>query len=504
MLIPTMFERSVERTPDCNALVDPHTDRRYPYRDLAEAVYSTANSLRELNVDRGDRVALLLKNHPEHVIASLATQVAGGVAVPFNFRSAKGTINYLVRDTEPTVLFFDEANREAIEELSGEFPFDEFIYIGADAPAFTHPFTSLQDGLTEKPAVTLTPDDFSVILYTSGTTGRPKGIPIDHLNSSLRAIDTAIAQGSYLNMDTTVSVMPLYHTIGLHSNCLARLALSGTFIPMAEFDPDRYLEVIEKEAVTVVFTAPTILNQLVNCEGIESANLDSVRVLGYGGEPIGENLAARVAELFEPERMINIYGNTESYHPLGLSHPVHSRRNGLFYRTKIVELNAKDPSAIVETGTEGELIIDTAGPITFDGYWEAPEETAEAIVDGWFFTGDAAYETAAGLTVITGRADDTIISGGENIHPGEIEDVLRSHPTVTDIGVVGAPDDTWGEVVMAFVQATDTVTKAELDRWCLADDSLDDFKRPREYVFVEEIPRNPSGKVMRYKLREQV
>lgn len=503
MLIPSMLERSVERSPETDALVDVDGRRRYTYRDLAEEVYSLANSLVDLGVQRGDRVTLLLKNHPRHVIANLAAQVAGGAAVPFNFRSSKGSIEYHVVDSDPVVFVFDDANRDAVADLHNDLPCDEFVYVGDNPPAFAHEFDDLLNGPAESPEVDLSPDDLSVILYTSGTTGRPKGIPIDHRNSVLRAVDTSTAQGSYLGMDTTLSVMPLYHTIGLHSNCLARLCMSGTFIPMPAFDPERYVELIEDEEATVLFTAPTILNQLMNTDAIESADLSSVRVLGYGGEPIGERLYEAVQERFSAKRLINIYGNTESYHPLELTDPVHSGRNGLFYRTRVVELNSNDPTAIVEPGVEGELIIDTDGPITFDEYWRKPDETAEAIHDGWFFTGDAAYETEDDRTVITGRADDTIITGGENVHPTEVEDVLLDHPAVADVGVVGVPDEEWGEVVKAFIQPAGEVSQDELDSWCLASEDLDDFKRPRAYEFVDEIPRNPSGKVMRYKLRDE-
>jgi len=503
MQLPMAFTRSVERTPDRTALVDLEGGTEYSYRALDERVNAVANALRDRGLKPGDRVALCLQNRVEHAILVLATAVAGGVAVPFNFRGAAGDVRYHLEDAEPTVFAFGEAVQPAVDSQTEALPCDEYLFVGEQPPSFATPFGDLLEGSTAPPDVEVAPDDLSVILYTSGTTGQPKGIPLDHRAAVSRALDTALAQGSYLQQEVTLATMPMYHTIGLHSSFLARMLTSGTFVPMPDFDPEAYVREIDARDVTVLFTAPTVLTQALEADAAEDASFDSLRVLMYGGEKVGARRRERIEAAFDPERMINVYGATEVYHPLELTHPEHSGRNGLFYRRRIVEFDASDPSAEVSVGTEGELVIDTDSPIVFDGYWQKPEETAEAIVDGWFFTGDAAYETEAGLTVITGRADDTIVSGGENIHPTEVEDVLLAHPHVADVGVVGTPDEEWGEVVTAYVQPDGTVDADDLDSWCVESEDLADFKRPREYTFVDEIPRNPSGKIMRYRLRDR-
>jgi len=502
MIVPDMFTRSVERTPDRDALVSVEGDRRYTYRALREEVYRVANSLADLGVEKGVRVAIGMTNSVEHVVLNLALQHLGAVAVPFNFRVAAGSVEHHVSNSGATVLAFDHALADAVDTVRENLDCDAFVYAGDDGPSYATPFAALREAPAEPPDVEMSPDDLSVILYTSGTTGQPKGVPLDHRAAVMRAIDTSLAQGSYVDADTTLSTMPLYHTIGLHSNCLSRLCLSGTFVPMPDFDPGAYLDTVERESVTVLFTAPTILNRLVTHDRVDEVDLSSVRVLGYGGEPISEHVVDLAREHFDPDRMINIYGTTETYHPLALTEPRHSGRNGAFYRRRIVELGSGDPTAEVDPGETGELIVDTNSPIVFDGYWDAPGETEASIHDGWFFTGDAAFETPEGHTAISGRADDTIISGGENIHPSAVEDVLISHPAVADVGVVGLPDDEWGERVTAFVVADGEVTAEELDAFCRDHDDLDDFKRPRAYEFVEEVPRNPSGKIMRYRLRE--
>ncbi|WP_162524350.1 class I adenylate-forming enzyme family protein [Halobellus captivus] len=500
MNVPEMFTRSVERTPDRIALTSPTGDRGYTYAELAEAVYAVANSLRDLGVERGDRVAVAMTNSIDHVILNLGTQHCGGVVVPFNYRSSRGRVEHYLSESDPVVFAYDDGLEADLEQFYEELSVSTFVD-AADAPdAFARPFSALLDGSSDRPDVDLGSDDLSVILYTSGTTGLPKGVPLDHRASVFRAIDTSLAQGSYVEGDTTVSTMPLYHTIGLHSNCLSRLLLSGTFVPMPEFDPAAYLAAIDRTEATVLFTAPTILNQLLHCDAIDDADLGSVRLLGYGGEPISEHLVDLAREQFAPDRLVNIYGTTETYHPLALIHPTHSGRNGAFYRRRIVELGSEDPHAEVSPGETGELIISTDSPIVFNGYWENSEETAAAIHDGWFFTGDTAFETETGETAISGRADDTIISGGENIHPSEVEDVLISHPDVVDVGVTGVDDERWGTAVKAFVVVDGDVTADELDEWCKASDRLDNFKRPRAYAFVDELPRNPSGKVLRHEL----
>jgi len=214
-------------------------------------------------------------------------------------------------------------------------------------------------------------------------------------------------------------------------------------------------------------------------------------------------------ETFDPSHFANLYGTTEVLGTLAYI-DLHDIRQpsvvgpaNYFLETRIVEFDSDDPTDTVEQGEEGELIVNTDSPLSFNRYLNKPEQTADAIHDSWFFTGDAVYERDDGNVVITGRADDVIISGGENIYPANVEDVLASHPQVADAGVIGVPDDEWGEKVVAFIQPAGELEADELDQLYRDDENMPDFTRPRDYAFVEELPRNPSGKIMRYKLREQ-
>lgn len=506
MDISSMFQRSVQRTPDRDAVVDVLADERYSYDEFAGEVESVAAGLADLGVGSGDRVAICMANRPEHGAAFLAMQAIGAVAVSFNFRLPADDIDYHLEDSAPSVFLFDELSREAVERAAsnGGLATETCIHVGDDEPGFASTYDELRGGSFETGESDLGADDPSVVLYTSGTTGDPKGIPVSREATVTRSLSNSLGQGYYLR-ETMLGVMPLYHTVGLHGIFCSMMATSGTYLCMPEFDPEAAVRAIEREGVTALHEAPTIFQHLLGTDAIGDASLESVETIAYSGAPMSTTLFEAVDDTFDPERFTNIYGNTETYDPLEfvdlrtVDKPTVAGNSHTFHRTRIVELGSADPEATVDPGIEGELVVHTDSPSSFSEYLNKPEETHEAIVDGWYFTGDAAYERDDGNVVVTGRADDLIISGGENIHPAEVEDVLASHPDVDDVGVVGRSSEEWGQVVVAYV--TGDATAEALDEWCLDHDGLADFKRPREYEFVAEIPRNPSGKIMRYRLR---
>jgi len=506
--IDTVFTQAVERTPEQAAIVDYDTGERYTYRDLRARVGTVATSLAEQGVEPGDRVGVCLKNRPEHVVVFLATQAVGAVTVPFNFRLAADGVAYTLEDSNPELLVFGPAVASEVSDVRPDVPTDEFVYVGSDPPSWTTPYEELESGTADPPAVDVGPEDLSVIQYSSGTTGEPKGIELSHLASVSRVLINTVGQRFRLGKERMLGVMPLYHTVGLHGIFCNMLALSGTYVCLRDFVPSDAVRAIDEEEVTALHEAPTIFKKLVECDATADADVTSVRVLTYSGAPMDSTLLAQVKETFRPEFVSNQYGCTEAYAPLGQINlqkkgvPTETGSANVLSASRIIEIGSGDPGAIVDTGKAGELIISMDSPSVFSGYWEKPEETNQAIYDGWFFTGDVAHRTEEGRTVITGRVDNMIVSGGENIYPSEVEDVLVAHDSVREVGVVGADDDTWGEVPKAYVVTFETVTAERLDRWCRESDALADFKRPREYVFVDELPRNPSGKIKRYKLRD--
>lgn len=506
MLYPQLFTQSVARTPDTVAIVNLGSGRKFTYRELSERVYSLVAGLREHSVGREDRVAVCMGNRPESAMVFLATQFIGAVTVPFNFRVAPSGVEYHVDDSDANLLIYDELSRNAVETVADSLDCDR-VFVGEESPSGAASFDSLSAGSSSEPEIVPSSEDTSVILYSSGTTGDPKGIPLDHRATTARTLINAMGQRYYLG-ETLIGVMPLYHTVGLHGVLCGALGVSGTYLCMPEFDPERCVGAIPEWNVSALHEAPTIFNQYLATDAIDDVDVSSVRAVGYSGAPMSSDLYDRVVDTFDPDHISNLYGTTEAYGTtayVGLEpddDPAMTGPANLFYETRVVEIDGT-PDDVVERGTEGELIVDTDSPLAFDGYLNKPEHTAAVVVDGWFYTGDAAYETDGGNIVITGRADDMLISGGENVHPANVEDVLVSHPKIRDVGIVGVDDDNWGEIVKAFVVADDGLTAAELDDWCRDNDDLANYKRPREYEFIDELPRNPSGKILRYELREE-
>ena len=506
MLFPRLFLQSARRTPERTALVELHTDETYSYQALAEEACSMAAAFKKNGVDKGDRIAICAGNRLENVTTYLATQLIGAVAVPFNFRSPAGGVTYHVNDANADILLFDSLSEEAV---SGAIETIDVtcLFAGHDGPPWAEVYDDWKQTPPIDPTVTVTGDDLSVILYSSGTTGDPKGIPITHRNATSRIMTNSLGQHYYLG-ETISGAMPLYHTVGLHGVLGCVLGMSGTYLTMPSFEPERYTMAIESYDVTALHEAPTIFRSMLDTDAIDSIDVSSVRTLGFSGAPMNTKTFTELQSVFDPDHFANLYGTTEVYGTLAyvdlqdIDNPGVVGKANVFIETRLVELNSNDPSAEVEQGEEGELIVNTESPASFTGYLNKPAKTTAAIHDGWFFTGDAMFEREDGNLVITGRADDVIISGGENIHPANVEDILAGHPQVNDVGVIGVPDERMGEIVFAFIDAHDQLTTDDIDQWCLDHEELADFMRPRGYEFVDELPRNPSGKVLRYKLRE--
>jgi 2-furoate---CoA ligase len=503
--VDKLFKSAVERSPDIDAIVDLETNTRYTYSEMDSIVDNLAAGLSRRGIETGDRVAICLRNTPEHVFLFLATQRIGAVAVPFNFRVDKKRLQYHLSDASPRIFVFDDSVAHLVREERNSLACDELISVTDGVPGVA-PFSSL---LTEQAMAPNShppaPDDLSVIQYSSGTTGQPKGIKITQRGSVGRVLLNSLGQRIY-NKETMIGVMPLYHTVGLHGILLSMLATSGTYLPMSEFDPDRYVQIIGQEDVTVLHEVPTIVKEVLNASAAMGVDFESVNVVTYSASSMSDDLFDQVKRDIDPAHLFNVYGLTEAYTPrtqLNLRYRDEQRLIGgsnVFHSTRVIEIGSDDPTAEVPKGREGELIIHMDSPCVFEGYWNRSEESTDAVIDDWFFSGDIVIETDNGNLTVTGRADNLIISGGENIYPEEIEDILTSHPEIRSVAVVGVPDEKWGEVPKAHVITSGQVTKDELDKYCLENDSLSDFKRPRRYEMVEQIPRNAIGKKLRNKL----
>jgi 2-furoate---CoA ligase len=316
-------------------------------------------------------------------------------------------------------------------------------------------------------------------------------------------------QCGYTWQERTLGVMPLYHTMGIHA-LTSMAAIDGCFVCQPDWSVATALALIAGERLTALYLIPTLFYDLVHASGFAAANVSSVRKLAYAGAPMLARLTEECVRAFRPDVFVNHYGSTEIYTFTVRSDvaakPGCAGRAGLHSTMRVVTASTErrvGPDEVVAPGEKGEIIASLASEEAFAGYWNRPDADAKALRDGWYFTGDMGWLDAEGELYVAGRVDDMIISGGENIHPVEVEDVLARHPGVRDVAVVGEPDERLGERVVAFVVSKSPgLTFETLDAFCLAASDLAAFKRPRRLVFVREIPKTASGKILRRLLRD--
>jgi 2-furoate---CoA ligase len=344
------------------------------------------------------------------------------------------------------------------------------------------------------------------MLYTSGTTGKPKGVPRRHRAERAAALGH-VAQNLYRRGERTLGVMPLYHTMGVRS-LLAMALVDGEFVCVPKFDCDAAFRYIEQERITCLYLVPTLYHDMLawrekNTENGNVIDISSVTKLGFAGAPMQDGLLTRLDQAFKPELFVNHYGSSEVY-TFAIDQDATRKagsagRAGINTRIRVVALDAQTPDAQAAPGEEGQIICELKGDEAFEAYWKRPDADAKSIRAGWYFTGDTGYIDADGDLFVTGRVDDMIISGGENISPVDIESVLSLHPAVDEVAVAGLKDERWGQRVVAFVKTRGDTSPEALNEYCQHSDLLN-FKRPREYVFVREIPKSPVGKILRRKL----
>jgi len=502
------------RSPGAEAVADG--GRRATYAAFEARVNRVAASLARLGLARGERVALLLKNREEHVALYWACQKLGLVATPLNWRYAEGEVRFCVDDAEAVAVVFEAASRAAVLAARRDLPGVRcWIHVGGEAPAETVAFETLAAGGADPgpPEVAVDERDVSIMLYTSGTTGRPKGVPRSHRAEAAAAL-AHIVQSRNAFGERTLGAMPLYHTMGVRS-MIAMALLHGALICLPDWNAATAAGLLQDMRVTALYLVPTLYHDLVTLPDIGRYHLATVTKLGYAGAPMSPTLTRRVAGVFRPQVFVNHLGSTEVYTftvcDRVLDKPGCAGRSGLFGRSRIVRADAErkgSPHDLVARGETGELIVALDSPEAFTGYWRRPDADARALREGWYFTGDLAYEDDEGDIYTVGRVDDMIISGGENIYPAEVEDVLVRHPQVQEACVVGLPDERLGQTVTAFVVArraadgTVMLSAEDLDRFCREAKDFAAFKRPRRYTFVDALPKSPTGKLLRRRLLE--
>ena len=488
----TSFLGSVARDPNAPAIVDGGV--RLTYAQWYRRISALVAGFDRLGLKPGDHLVTALQNNWQAATIHWACQFGGIIITPLNWRSTADELDYCLANAEAKALVYEGVSAEAVK-ASAEASKIAKIAVGmAGDVAF--------DGLVSAEAPDAKPradaEAWSVMLYTSGTTAKPKGVPRRQRAERAAAL-AHVAQNLYRSGERTLGVMPLYHTMGVRS-LLAMSLVGGAFVCLPRFDAARALELIAAEKITNLYLVPTLYHDVVHHERFKKTDVSSVRKIGFAGASMTDGLLKELQAAFKPELFVNHYGSSEIYtFTIDQNAPVKpgsAGRAGINQNVRVVKLGASSPDEIAAPGEEGEIIALLQGDESFEGYWRRPEADAKALRHGWYFTGDTGAFDADGDLFVTGRVDDMIITGGENVSPVEIESCLSLHDAVSEVAVVGLPDERWGKVVTAFIKRSGAVEHEHLDQHC-RDSGLANFKRPRRYVFVETIPKSPVGKLLR-------
>ncbi|MEL6207178.1 MAG: AMP-binding protein [Pseudomonadota bacterium] len=492
------FLATLRRDPGAVAFVDQGI--RLTYATWGEQVLRLVAGLRRVGLRHGDRVVCVLKNGAELATLYWACQLSGIVIVPLNWRASGAALGYLVADSDVSAIVLDSSQTEVTEgRRDGLAAVD---VAARTAPGWTR-FADLLAVDAAPPESQARPDDVSILLYTSGTTGRPKGVARTHRAERAAALGH-IAQNGYRRGESILGVMPIHHTMGVKAMIIATM-LDGKFCSMPRFDAEAAVEIIAREAVSSLSLVPTIYHDILNAPNFDTAKVASVRVLTYAGAPMAPSLAARLQSAFEPHLFVNQLGSTEiytySYNPDAGTSPASVGRAGLSAELRLVRIGAVTGDDLAGPEEQGEIVASMRADDAFSGYWNRPEVDADRIRDGWFFTGDAARLDSRGDLILTGRVDDLIVTGGENVSPIEVEACLCACPGVVEAVVVGVPHPRWGQIVAAGVVATPDLNKDTIDAHC-QDYGLMPHQRPRWVFFLSQIPKSPVGKVLRREVLE--
>ncbi len=535
--IPELVRARVAETPDKPFLFSESDGRSWTYSEFDKAVKRTAAMLRGRGIDKGDVVSLLLPNSAEYIVAYFACWHIGAIAGPVNSLLKPEEIEWVISNSESKLLLSEpslvsgglsQANVELGTRSSNAFPAATNSPEGRLAPAssataietiaFGIPYipfddlSSIPDGTTEPAA--LSPDDEAIIIYTSGTTGKPKGCLLTHGNliANARQITEWLGFGPD---DRLLTVMPLFHMNAVTVTTMTALYCGGSTVVSPKFSASRFWDIIDRYQITSFGSVATMLSMLLSSDQWPVASRQkegrdqpltadhrplttSLRFAMCGSAPVPAEVLKRFEETFGV-LVVEGYGLSESTCRSTFNPPNEGRRPGSCGRPIGNEMKVfDDDDNEVPDGTLGEIVL--RGPNVFKGYFKNPEATAQAFRSGWFHTGDIGYRDAEGFFYIADRKSDMIIRGGENIYPREIDDLLYTHPAVAAAAVIGVPDELYGEEVAAFVVLNEGQAASENEMIDFCRQHLADYKCPKTIHFVPDIPKGPTGKLLKREL----
>lgn len=497
-----MLQAAVTRQPDKTALVDGR-GTRLTYRELDDQVARLAGGLREMGVNPGDRVGVMMRSHSGYVLAYYALITRGRVIVPINVRLAAPELAYILDNAGIKAILADAEFADVVGEafhLSGQAR--PVFWTGESPGDLGQPWQSLFNADAEAYADP-GEDSLAAIYYTSGTTGKPKGAMITHLN--MTAVGQQNVEAWYFDDPDLVEleISPLFH-VSFQEFGPTVHAVGGTLV-VDNFSPERALDLIEQEQVNAFFAVPSMLLLMLEAQSRRPRQLAQVRLVKYGGAPMPSDLMARVRSTFPQALLVQGFGQTESTGMIAVTwpdevyqYPLSTGRAISGCDIRIVDINDQPLPA----GSVGEIVA--RGPQIMAGYWENPAASADALAGGYLHTGDLGYLDEGARLYIVDRKKDLIIRGGQNIYSAEVEEALYGHPAVREAAVVGAPDPIYGEVVVAFIRVKEgqMVQEEELNEFMTG--RIASYKKPVRYHFVEDFPRTANGKVRKVELRDQL
>ncbi len=494
-----VLEHHASRTP--NKPLAIQGDATVTYGEMAARSAALAAGLHEHGVATGDVVALLSYNCIEFLETIFAANYLGAIAMPINWRLAAPELRFILEHSGARALVCDDQLIELANDATNELKDDLLrVCISTKEVAGWERFADLGAGSARSVRAHVQGDDIHRLMYTSGTTGRPKGVMITHANLAWKNY-AHIAEFGFTAADLGLACGPLYHVGALDLTTTSLIAVGATIIVHRVFEASDVVDEIERSRVTTVWLAPAMVNAIMALPDIEQRDLSSVRLVINGGEKMPIPLIERIQRTFPSAWFADAYGLTET-----VSGDTFLDRDSIVTKLgsvgrpcQYLELDIWDEhGAPVSPGERGEVVL--RGPKVFKGYWRDPDATSAAFAGGWFHTGDIGVQDEDGYLYIVDRLKDMIVSGGENIAGSEVERVLYEHESVVEAAVVGRPDDRWGEVPIAYVvSSSETTTPEELIEHCRR--QLARYKVPKHVALVDALPRNPSGKVLKRELR---
>jgi long-chain acyl-CoA synthetase len=511
MNLADVLLNNVRRYPEKPVLVCD--DTRLTYRDFNERCNRLGSALRILGVEKGDHLALLSKNCHRHFEIFFASAKCGFVFVPLNFRLSPRELGDIINDSEARVLFFSKEYLPVIDAIRSDLK-EVRVYVCTDTQVDgVATYEALLSGgsPSEPETASIVEEQIVMILYTSGTTGYPKGAMISHRNRIADMIHQVTDQEYIEPEDTHLNVGPLYH-IGALSQSQGHLYRGCTVVILREFDPARIFELVEKERVKTFWAAPTMLHMLINDPGREHRDLSCIKTITYAGSPMPTEVMRKAVEVFGKGKLIQFFGTTETgpqITRLPRKDHILEGTDSQLKRLRSVGIESQNVHVRIVDGDDSEVMPREIGEIVVKsdavctGYWKKPEETKESFRGGWYHTGDLGYMDEGRYLYIVDRKKDMIITGGENVYSAEVENVLFTYPVVSEAAVIGVPHEKWGETVKAVVVLKAGVSANEEEIIAFCRKNLASYKKPTSVEFVTELPKTPSGKVLKRELRDR-